>query len=100
MFYLMISRIIPLFPNLLEFSWNYSESGHGKGAPDGVGAVIKRSCDRVIASGAADISNFDEFNRCIQENVKTIDVIPISEDRDSALCDLVKNVTTVKGEKI
>jgi hypothetical protein len=33
------------FPQLKLVSWNYQEAGHGKGAPDGIGAVIKRTAD-------------------------------------------------------
>jgi len=32
-------------------SWNFMEAGHGKGAPDGIGASIKRKCDAAIAHG-------------------------------------------------
>ncbi len=87
----MIKKNIPLFPELNEFSWNYSEAGHGKGAPDGVGGVIKRMCDRVTASKAADISNFENFNQCIRDNVKNVDLTPIIDDRDSNLQRSSKN---------
>ena len=32
-----------------EYEWLYTESGHGKGAPDGVGAVVKRMADDFVA---------------------------------------------------
>lgn len=32
-------------------TWNYSESGHGKGAPDGVGGSLKRMADQIVAEG-------------------------------------------------
>ena len=32
-------------------TWNYLESGHGKGAADGVGAVVKRLADRIVSHG-------------------------------------------------
>ena len=35
---------------------NFSEAGHGKGAPDGVGAAIKRSADELVAQ-RADLTN-------------------------------------------
>ncbi len=38
--------------NLEDASWTFSESGHGKGAPDGVGAALKRSADLAVLSGA------------------------------------------------
>ncbi|KAG5895746.1 hypothetical protein JTB14_029516 [Gonioctena quinquepunctata] len=34
-----------------NFTWNYSEPGHGKGAPDGVGGTLKRSADQAVAEG-------------------------------------------------
>lgn len=33
-------------------TWNYSERGHGKGAPDGVGACVKRMADQAVQRGA------------------------------------------------
>ncbi|KAK6168704.1 hypothetical protein SNE40_020096 [Patella caerulea] len=30
-------------------TWNFLETSHGKGAPDGIGAVVKRTADRLIA---------------------------------------------------
>ena len=34
-------------------SWNFSEAGHGKGAADGVGGVMKRTADDIISRGQA-----------------------------------------------
>ncbi|CAH0397048.1 unnamed protein product [Chilo suppressalis] len=34
-----------------SITWHYSERGHGKGAPDGVGGCIKRICDSCVARG-------------------------------------------------
>jgi len=50
MFYIMIKHIIPMFKALENFSWNFSEAGHGKGAADGVGATVKRTCDHHVAT--------------------------------------------------
>lgn len=42
-------------------SWNFSESGHGKGAAvSGVGGLLKRSADELVARGV-DIPNADSF---------------------------------------
>lgn len=41
-------------------SWNFWESGHGKGAVDGVGAVVKRTADNLVAQGE-DMNDFDTF---------------------------------------
>jgi len=32
-------------------TWNFFESGHGKGVPDGVGAAVKRAADRRVLGG-------------------------------------------------
>ena len=42
---------IPYSKGFKEVTWHYSESGHGKGAPDGVGAAIKRSADSLVSKG-------------------------------------------------
>ena len=39
---------------------NFFKSGHDKGAPDGVGAALKRSADNLISRGQ-DISNAYEL---------------------------------------
>lgn len=36
-----------------DFDWTYSEAGHGKGAPDGVGAAAKRCADAFVSRGGA-----------------------------------------------
>ncbi|KAJ8877189.1 hypothetical protein PR048_021643 [Dryococelus australis] len=35
--------------NVEEIHWHFSESTHGKGAPDRVGAVLKRTADGLVA---------------------------------------------------
>ncbi len=47
-----------LFSNILAQrgikmgTWNFHESGHGKGIPDGVGATVKRTADKIVLYGA------------------------------------------------
>ncbi|KAJ2952834.1 hypothetical protein O0L34_g7199 [Tuta absoluta] len=64
--------------NVEELSWHYSESGHGKGAPDGVGGCLKREADSHIAHGH-DILNAQDFVNCLQKRVKNINVINIDD---------------------
>lgn len=47
----MITQLCKDFPQLDRITWNYSESGHGKGAPDGIGATLKRTADRMVTFG-------------------------------------------------
>jgi hypothetical protein len=37
-------------------SWNFMEAGHGKGAPDGIGAVVKRAADTLVNTYRRDIT--------------------------------------------
>ena len=32
-------------------TWNFTEASHGKGAPDGIGGLVKRTADRLVAEG-------------------------------------------------
>lgn len=58
MFYFIANQLMKLFPQLKRATWNYHEAGHGKGAPDGVGGVCKRTADRAVAQGK-DIPDFN-----------------------------------------
>ncbi|CAH0718060.1 unnamed protein product, partial [Brenthis ino] len=46
------------YKSLQRVVWNYSEKGHGKGAPDSVGGVLKIAADRIVAEGN-DFPNID-----------------------------------------
>jgi hypothetical protein len=45
---------------IFQYEWIYSESGHGKGPADGVGAAIKRRADEFVAHGGT-ISNAEDI---------------------------------------
>lgn len=59
MFNFMGTQLTKLF-QVKELQWHYSESGHGKGAPDGIGGCLKRNADKLVAQGW-DISLFEQF---------------------------------------
>lgn len=59
-------------------TWNFSESGHGKGAPDGVGATLKRTADQVVSRGR-DISNVNDFLEVVAQHVKNVEIRTVSE---------------------
>jgi hypothetical protein len=42
---------VPFSMGYTDTTWSYFEAGHGKGAPDGVGAAIKRLADSLVSSG-------------------------------------------------
>lgn len=77
MFYLFGLEFPKILPNVLSLSWNYSERGHGKGAPDGVGGCLKRVADMHVAQGG-DLPNVKSLCDALNERVKNIKVIHIS----------------------
>ncbi|XP_031338109.1 uncharacterized protein LOC116175586 [Photinus pyralis] len=44
MFHLMVGFVAKML-GIRTFRWHFSEKGHGKGAPDGVGGCLKRTAD-------------------------------------------------------
>ncbi|CAG9839219.1 unnamed protein product [Diabrotica balteata] len=79
MFYFLVTHLTEFYPNLTHFTWNYHEAGHGKGAPDGVGAVCKRFADRLVASGQ-DIASLSNLSNAIQKNYPSINVFVIDDE--------------------
>lgn len=71
MFYIMATKISKRFPYVQNFTWNYTESGHGKGAPDGVGVTCKRTADALVATGG-DIENLEKFVEAIEKRCPAI----------------------------
>nr|CAH7751031.1 unnamed protein product [Callosobruchus chinensis] len=66
MFSFITNQFMEHFPKVKRISWNYHEAGHGKGAPDGIGGVCKRTADRVVAQGK-DIPNFESLVNVLKE---------------------------------
>lgn len=54
--------------------WHYSEAGHGKGAPDGVGGSLKRTADRLVATGT-DIPNFSRLTEELEKHSTGITIL-------------------------
>ena len=48
-FYLLTTFLQQL--GFLCGTWNFFESGHGKGAPDAIGGAVKRQADKLVLSG-------------------------------------------------
>ncbi|CAH1113315.1 unnamed protein product [Psylliodes chrysocephalus] len=66
-------------PSVEKFTWNFSETGHGKGAPDWVGTTCKRSADAVIAAGD-DIDSLKSFVEIIQQRCPRIIIFTIDDE--------------------
>lgn len=78
MFYILGCRIQDFYPLAVSYSWNFHEAGHGKGAPDGVGATCKRSADKHIAQHG-DITNLHNFVEALREKCPGIKVSIIED---------------------
>lgn len=64
--------------SLTNIIWNYSECGHGKGAPDGVGALLKRTADRLVAHDG-DMNNIDSFVNYLKSAVQGVKISTVEE---------------------
>ncbi|CAH2016208.1 unnamed protein product [Acanthoscelides obtectus] len=76
MFAFITNGIYSYFPELKSNTWNYHEAGHGKGAPDGIGGVCKRSADRTVAQGS-DVSSFSQLVEILKANCSGISFLEI-----------------------
>ncbi|KAJ2950774.1 hypothetical protein O0L34_g9039 [Tuta absoluta] len=100
MFYLFAVQLVKHF-NLQKASWHFHEAGHGKGAPDGIGAYVKRTADREVALGK-DVQNLDTlYQTLIAANTK-VDIFLVKEEEITAVDQLlslpdVPQLKTVKN---
>ncbi|XP_060564869.1 uncharacterized protein LOC132724071 [Ruditapes philippinarum] len=60
--------------------WNYFESGHGKGACDGIGGTAKRMADQSIRQGKVSIQDATDFYKWAKEGHKTAKYILVKPD--------------------
>lgn len=94
MFFLMTVYLTKQL-DVQNLRWHYSESGHGKGAPDGVGGYIKRQADRLVALGE-DISSYQKMLSRLNDSA--IKVIGLNrEDINKIDMILPANIPTFKG---
>lgn len=96
MFYLMgayLSRQL----DVDYLQWHYTESGHGKGAPDGVGGCIKRSADSLV-SRSKDINTCESFIAQLKESCSKITILGIDEKKMNYLDSIMpKDLPTLAG---
>ena len=77
-------------------TWNFHEAGHGKGAPDGVGAAIKRSADFLVLH-RQDIRSASDFVHKIQEKETSVALYEVSDKSRSLKQAQMRTVKTVPG---
>lgn len=77
-FFYIMSQLSIYCSSLTNIIWNYSECGHGKGAPDGVGGLLKRTADRFVARDG-DMNNIDTFVSYLKSTVQGVKISTVEE---------------------
>ncbi len=83
----------------LKGSWNFFEAGHGKGAPDGIGASVKRLADKAVLH-QHDVRDAEEFYTTLQPSSSVkIYKIPIQDihDAEEELKDRSNSIVRIPG---
>lgn len=82
----------------IQATWNFHESGHGKGVPDGVGGALKRAANNLVLHGK-DITNAAPFVQSIKEKDSSIYLyeVPTSDVTEKSEILASKNLKTVPG---
>lgn len=93
-------HIISTEPHQRGFSvvtWNFFEASHGKGAPDGVGAALKRTADMLVHQGK-DIPDAQSFFQLLRETTK-VKLFYVSEEEVQKRDEHLRQVPlfTIKG---
>ncbi|XP_064637076.1 uncharacterized protein LOC135493584 [Lineus longissimus] len=90
---------IPFHLGFEFVSWNFLESGHGKGPADGVGATIKNAADRAVAYGR-DVSDLESMLKELDGNLNVKLFVVTTEDMsgvESSLDGIENEIKSVKG---
>lgn len=91
MFCFLANVLQKMFPNILRITWNYHEAGHGKGAPDGIGGVCKRTADRIVAEGK-DVNSFEKLFSTLKDNCPGIQFYKITDEDINKIESTMKNI--------
>ncbi|GBN83212.1 hypothetical protein AVEN_15953-1 [Araneus ventricosus] len=81
---MLTKEIVKYFPMLALAKWNYTESRHGKGAPDGIGSIIMQSADKAVAE-RNDIPDTDTLFTVLRERCTGVFVTTVSESDNTVI---------------
>lgn len=87
-FFLIVTFLSTLFPQIKTITHNFSEANHGKGPADGVGSGVKQALDRAVAHGE-DVIDLDSALGVLKSSTKNI-YIDVVEPKD---IDIVREVS-------
>lgn len=91
MFYLITQLLPKRYSQIKKITYNFSESGHGKGPADGIGAALKRICDDEISYGR-DITDLNSLLFTVTKKDKKIHVSSVSLARIEEIDKILKDV--------
>lgn len=74
----LISICFQLYWGVKVGTWNLYEAGHGKGAADNIGGVLKRIADWLVAQGS-DICDASSFYTLVQSETDKIPLFFVDE---------------------
>ena len=94
-FYLIATRFFEQY-RFESLTWNFFESGHGKGAADGIGGSIKRLADHFVASGH-DIIDASEFFEALKDRSKIKLFLVSKDDIAQILMEIPNGIIPLKG---
>lgn len=77
MFYFVTQYLLTEFCQIQKITYNFSETGHGKGPADGIGASIKRTLDDAVKYNQ-DITNLDQVLSVLKEKEKSVYISTVS----------------------
>lgn len=75
----LFGNILPGMFGVDTMHWHYSESGNGKGAPDGVGGYLKRTADSLVGAGS-DLPNHNILLKKLKEDCTKVNLWAIDQD--------------------
>ncbi|XP_069109737.1 uncharacterized protein [Argopecten irradians] len=95
-FYLMKDRVHRSY-GFQTATWNFTEAGHGKGAPDGVGGLVKRKADQAVAYGKDITDVHDMYHVLTGEQIDVKLIVVEESDINEISRTLPDNVKPVPG---
>ncbi|CAH0560580.1 unnamed protein product [Brassicogethes aeneus] len=96
MFYLASSYLSKVL-NVENMFWHFSEAGHGKGAPDGVGGCLKRSADGLVGR-STDLSSLEVLVIKLKEACKGMNILKIADEEFLEIDKFASNdLPSIKG---
>ncbi|KAJ8681765.1 hypothetical protein QAD02_017557 [Eretmocerus hayati] len=98
-FFFLLAQLLPLrYKQIKRLTYNYSESGHGKGPADGIGETVKRAAHDYVRHGG-DIPTFQKFYQVIKKQASNVHVSSIKEEDIESIDSFVPSEVNFNGTR-